>query len=71
MRSRYPKFKVGDLVKLKSEFGQSMYYGVVMQIGEDGNWDFDERYVRVCWAVDTGAKIREERIRQLVLVSST
>ena len=48
-----------------------MYYGVVMQIGEDGNWDFDERYVRVCWAVDTGAKIREERIRQLVLVSST
>tara|TARA_R110000824_G_scaffold260245_1_gene448872 strand:+ start:399 stop:605 length:207 start_codon:yes stop_codon:yes gene_type:complete len=64
-------FKVGDLVKIKAEYGPSTHYGIIMQIGYEGNWELDDRFVRVIWAGGPGAKIRGEKIRHLTLVATT
>ena len=42
-----------------------------MQIGQEGNWELDDRFVRVIWAGGPGAKIRGEKIRHLTLVATT
>jgi hypothetical protein len=71
MRSRYSKFKIGDLVKIKAEYGPSMCYGIIMQMGEDANWDLDERFVRVLWTGRPRVHIRDERIRHLILAAES
>tara|TARA_Y100000310_G_scaffold178742_1_gene178675 strand:+ start:313 stop:531 length:219 start_codon:yes stop_codon:yes gene_type:complete len=68
---RYPQFKIGDLVQLKKRYAQVDYYGIIMQVGTDENWDLDERFVCVLWAVDTCTNLRNERIRHLNLVTAS
>ena len=70
-RSRYPLFKIGDLVKIKAEYGPSMCYGIVMQVGKEENWDLDERFVRVLWTNRPRIHMREERRRHLILVAGS
>tara|TARA_R110002020_G_C16170179_1_gene764018 strand:+ start:678 stop:884 length:207 start_codon:yes stop_codon:yes gene_type:complete len=65
------EFNVGDLVKIKAKYGPSTHYGIIMQIGQEENWELDERFVRVFWADSSGTKIREEKIRHLTLVART
>jgi hypothetical protein len=67
---RYPQFKIGDLVQLKKRYAKVNYYGIIMQVGDDENWDLDERFVRVLWAVDTCTNLHNERIRHLNLVKT-
>ena len=67
---RYPQFKIGDLVQLKKRYVQVDYYGIIMQVGDEEDYDLDERFVRVLWAIDTGTNLRNERIRHLNLVKT-
>ena len=69
-RSRYPLFKIGDLVKIKAKYGPSMNYGIVMQVGKEENFDLDERFVRVLWAARPRVHMRDERIRHLILAAA-
>ena len=66
---RYPQFKIGDLVQLKKRYTTQNFYGIIMEIGKDGSFELDERFVRVLWA-NLEDKIRDERIRTLDLIST-
>ena len=70
-RSRYPPFKTGDLVQLKKRYAKVNYYGIIMQMGDEANWELDERFVRVLWTIDKGTRLREERIRHLTLIKAS
>ena len=69
-KPRYPQFKIGDLVKFKKRYTTQNFYGIIMEIGEDGSFELDERFVRVLWA-NLEDKIRDERIRTLDLISTS
>ena len=68
-RSRYPLFKIGDLVKFKERYSYQKFYGIVIKMGKEEDYDLDERFVRVLWAIPEGTTIHPERIRHLDLVA--
>lgn len=60
-------FEVGELVKLKKfRYARGHdYYGLVMSVGKQFSWHFDDRYVNVLWAKPDGAQLVEEKKKYL------